>query len=133
MPQFMAGRCVERTDMAVAGREIEDAADGDRRGQGAAAIIDVMRPGQPQPCDIALVDLCQRAVVIFVDAAIARPVAAVAAHFARRCASGQKREQGEGKQTHHPPIVRSEGQKRWRSAFLLTFPMTVRPMSSTIS
>jgi hypothetical protein len=56
MPQFMPCSRIERADMAITRGEIEDAADRDRRGQGATAVGDVMRPGQPQPRYVTLVD-----------------------------------------------------------------------------
>ncbi|GAY19484.1 hypothetical protein SFOMI_0003 [Sphingobium fuliginis] len=93
-----------------------------------------MMPGELQLADIAVVDLGKRTIVVLIDPAIARPIAPIAPRLTRRRAGGEQQQQGQ-KEAHEtqPPMVRSEGQKRWRSAFLLTLPMTVRPMSSTIS
>lgn len=74
----MAGGGVDRVDDAVARGIIEEAVDRDRCGQAGAATFNILIPGEAEPADIMVVDVFQRAVMIFIDAAIAGPVGAVA-------------------------------------------------------
>ncbi len=76
-PEESAGARIDRMDDAVADREIDHAVDGERRRQHVLR-LEVETPGEPEPADVAGVDLLERAVVRLVEGApVGRPVATV--------------------------------------------------------
>ncbi|MNQ89193.1 hypothetical protein D3C85_1044920 [compost metagenome] len=75
LPDLFAIACIQRIDHRKRPGGVHHAVDNDGRGLHAAVEVELVAPGQAQLADVAVVDLFQRAVALFVvSAPVAHPV-----------------------------------------------------------